>query len=73
MSTFRRELPGNLLQLLSRQHGVVTVADFDREHAKRVSKSLEAMQGELTEAEYSRLSRRYDLGYGRWANRFALI
>jgi hypothetical protein len=73
MPEYRRELPGDLLDALLRQHELANVAEFDRAHQNRIARAMERSLGEMTSEEQDSLWERLAPSYHKWTNRFAIM
>lgn len=72
MPEYRRELPGDLLDALLKQHKLSNVAEFDRAHQNRVARAMEPNLDGMSPEEQGSLWEALALSYDRWTNRFAL-
>lgn len=73
MPTHKRELPGDVLADLMREHDITSVKQFTAAHEVRVAKALEAKMESLSQEEVDRLFDRLAYRYDRWANRAAIL
>lgn len=72
MAQYRRELPGDLLNELLNQNQVSSVADFTRQHERRVGRELERHLDKMALDQEEDLFDRLALRYDQWTNRFAI-
>lgn len=73
MPEYRRELPGDLLDALLRQHELANAAEFDRVHQNRIARAMERSLSEMSSEEQDHLWEKLALSYHKWTNRFAIV
>jgi hypothetical protein len=72
MTTFRRELPGDLLWALLHELGIKQITAFVRQHEQRIGRALEASARDVKGAELDRTWNVLVLNDQKWYNRFAI-
>lgn len=72
MTTYRHELPGDLLEQLCHLHQIPSVADFTRQHELRISEALEDRVKTLSGDDIDEIWEHMVLSYEQWHNRFAI-